>query len=291
VTVSSRIDSSRRAVLLASCPDQRGLVAHLAQYIYENNGNILDSDQHTDREAGLFATRLEWELDGFRIPEDQMQSHFGALAKRFQLSWSLHFLPHSARLAVFVSKQDHCLLDLLARQRSQELGGEIVLIVSNHEELASIAQQFSIPFHYVPKQPSTKLQQEQWELELLASHRIDLLVLAKYMQVLSSEFLAKAPQTINIHHSFLPAFPGASPYHKAFARGVKIIGATAHYVTEALDEGPIIEQDVSRVSHRDSVQDMIRKGKDLEKAALARAVYLHLQRRVLVYHNKTIVFD
>ncbi len=284
-------ESIERAVLLASCPDQRGLVAQLAQFIYEHNGNILDSDQHTDREAGLFATRLEWELEGFHIPRGEIAQRLKPLAEKFRLSWSLHFMPQKPRIAVFVSKQDHCLLDLLARQRAAELGGEIVLIISNHKDLAPIAEQFGISFFHFPIQNEDKVQQEAKELALLNEHRIDLMILAKYMQVLSSEFLQKAPPTINIHHSFLPAFPGASPYHKAFARGVKIIGATAHYVTQDLDEGPMSEQDGTRGSHRDSVQDMIRKGKDLEKSALARAVYLHLQRRVLVYHNKTIVFD
>ncbi len=285
------IESQNRAILLACCPDQKGLVAKLSQFIYEHQGNIVDSDQHTDHEAGVFATRIEWELDGFGIAADAIHSRLAPLAASLQLQWTLHLRPKETPIAVFVSRQDHCLIDLLARQRSGDFGGRIALIVSNHRELAPIAAQFGVPFFYFPISAEIKAQQERDTLKLLKEHRIELVVLAKYMQVLSQDFLTALPPVINIHHSFLPAFPGASPYQRAFARGVKLIGATAHYVTQDLDEGPIIEQDVSRVSHRDAVADMIRRGKDLEKIVLARAVYLHLQSRVLVYHNKTIVFD
>jgi formyltetrahydrofolate deformylase len=280
-----------RAVLLACCRDQKGLVARLSQFIYERGGNIIDSDQHTDHEAGIFATRLEWELEGFSVARQDVRQSFAPLLTELGMRWSLHFTDEKPRIAIWVSKQEHCLIDLLGRQRSGDIQGSIELIVSNHEELRSIADQFHVPFRSFPITAETKGQQEHAELALLREHRIDLIVLAKYMQVLSAEFLRAAPQVINIHHSFLPAFPGANPYHRAFARGVKIIGATAHFVTEELDEGPIIDQDVCRVSHRDSPQDMIRKGKDLEKIVLARAVYLYLEHRVLVYGNKTIVFD
>ncbi|WP_141732612.1 formyltetrahydrofolate deformylase [Oligoflexus tunisiensis] len=282
---------SVRAILLASCRDQRGVVARLSRFIYERNGNITDADQHRDPEADIFCTRLEWELDGFRVPRDQIAGEFAATAQELGLTWSLHFTDKRPRVSIWVSKQDHCLIDLLGRQRSGDLRADIGLIISNHAELESIAEQFHVPFVHLPITPTTKAAQEQRALELLRWHQIDLVVLAKYMQVLSPDFLKIFPQVINIHHSFLPAFPGASPYHQAFSRGVKIIGATAHYVTQDLDEGPIIEQDVGRVSHRDSVKDLVRKGKDLEKIVLARAVYQHVERRVLVYGNKTVVFD
>ena len=232
--------------------------------------------------AKIFATRLEWELNGFQIARDQLPDKIRSLAQELHLEYSLHFNEQTPRIAVFVTRQEHCLLDLLARQLAGELGGTINLIISNHKTLEPLARQFGIPYFCFPIEPNNKREQELAEIEILRKHNIELVVLAKYMQVLSSDFLKQAPRVINIHHSFLPAFPGANPYHKAFARGVKVIGATAHYVTEDLDEGPIIEQDVSRVTHRDSVQDMIRKGKDLEKMALARAIYLHLQRRVLL---------
>jgi formyltetrahydrofolate deformylase len=282
---------SVRAILLASCRDQRGVVARLSRFIYERNGNITDADQHRDPEADIFCTRLEWELDGFRVPREQIAQEFADTAQELGLAWSLHFTDIKPRLSIWVSKQDHCLIDLLGRQRSGDLRADIGLIISNHASLESIAEQFHVPFVHLPITPETKAAQEKRALELLRWHKIDLVVLAKYMQVLSPDFLEAFPQVINIHHSFLPAFPGAGPYHQAFSRGVKIIGATAHYVTQDLDEGPIIEQDVGRVSHRDSVKDLVRKGKDLEKIVLARAVYQHVERRVLVYGNKTVVFD
>lgn len=279
------------ATLLISCPDQKGLVAKIASFIYANGGNIIHADQHTDFAAGLFLTRLEWQLEGFNLPRDIIGTAFNAIAQPLQATWQLHFSDTVPRIAIWVSKQDHCLYDLLWRQRSRELNVDIPLIISNHPNLGAIAEQFNIDYHYSPITQDTKRDQEKKQLELLKKHKIDLVVLAKYMQVLSLEFIAQFPTIINIHHSFLPAFAGANPYHRAYDRGVKIIGATAHYATADLDEGPIIEQDVVRVSHRDSVEDLIRKGKDLERVVLARAVRLHLQNRVLVYGNRTVVFE
>ncbi|MCW6038371.1 formyltetrahydrofolate deformylase [Spirulina subsalsa FACHB-351] len=278
------------ATLLVSCPDQKGLVAKIADFIYSYGGNIIHADQHTDFQQGLFLTRLEWQLEGFNLPREVIDPAFGAIAKPLNATWQLHFSDTIPRLAIWVTKQDHCLLDLLWRWQAKELTVDIPLIMSNHAKLKPIAEQFGIDFHHVPITQETKLEQEAKQLELLEKYQIDLVVLAKYMQILSADFVSKFPQIINIHHSFLPAFPGANPYQRAYERGVKIIGATAHYVTANLDEGPIIEQDVVRISHRDTVQDLIRKGKDLERLVLARAVRFHLQNRVLVYGNRTVVF-
>lgn len=278
------------ATLLISCPDQKGLVAKFANFIYSNGGNIIHADQHTDFSAGLLLTRLEWQLEGFNLPREIIGPAFNAIAQPLQASWQLHFSDVIPRIAIWVSKQDHCLFDLIWRQKSGEFQAQIPLIISNHPDLGETAQQFGIDYHTLPVTKETKSVQEAKQLELLRHYKIDLVVLAKYMQVLSPDFLTKFPHIINIHHSFLPAFPGANPYHRAYDRGVKIIGATAHYATADLDEGPIIEQDVVRVSHRDSVEDLIRKGKDLERVVLARAVRLHLQNRVLVYGNRTVVF-
>ncbi|MDX2241310.1 MAG: formyltetrahydrofolate deformylase [Leptolyngbyaceae cyanobacterium bins.302] len=282
--------SSPTATLLISCPDQKGLVAKFANFIYANGGNIIHADQHTDFSVGLLLTRLEWQLEGFNLPREIIGAAFNAIAQPLQANWELHFSDTIPRIAVWVSKQDHCLFDLIWRHRAGELHAEIPLILSNHPNLEEIAQQFNIDYEYIPVSKETKEQQELKQLEILDEYQINLVVLAKYMQVLSPNFLAKFPTVINIHHSFLPAFAGANPYHRAYDRGVKIIGATAHYATVDLDEGPIIEQDVVRVSHRDSVDDLIRKGKDLERVVLARAVRLHLQNRVLVYGNRTVVF-
>ncbi|MGA7932369.1 MAG: formyltetrahydrofolate deformylase [Kovacikia sp.] len=281
---------SPTATLLVSCPDQKGLVAKLANFIFANGGNIIHADHHTDFAAGLFLSRIEWQLEGFHLPREIISPAFNAIAQPLQASWQLHFSDTVPRIAVWVSRQDHCLFDLIWRQRSGEFNAEIPLIISNHEDLGAIAQQFSIAYHHLPMTPTNKPEQEDRQLELLQQHRIDLVILAKYMQILSPAFIAHFPTVINIHHSFLPAFAGANPYQRAYERGVKIIGATAHYVTPDLDEGPIIEQDVVRVSHRDNVADLIRKGKDLERVVLARAVRLHLQNRVLIYGNRTVVF-
>ncbi|MGF1571231.1 MAG: formyltetrahydrofolate deformylase [Nodosilinea sp.] len=281
---------SPTAILLVSCPDQKGLVAKIANFIYANGGNILHADQHCDPAAGLFLSRLEWELKGFNLPRDIIGPAFNAIAQPLGADWQLHFSDAVPRLAIWVSHQDHCLLDLLWRHQAREFRAEIPLIISNHPHLQPVADQFGIDFYHLPITKDTKAQQEQQQLKLLRQYAIDLVVLAKYMQVLSPEFLTEFTQVINIHHSFLPAFMGANPYQRAYQRGVKIIGATAHYVTSDLDEGPIIEQDVVRISHRDDVKELIRKGKDVERMVLARAVRLHLQNRTLVYGNRTVVF-
>lgn len=278
------------ATLLVSCPDQQGLVAKIANFIYANGGNIIHADHHTDLEAGLFLSRIEWQLEGFNLPRHLINEAFSAIATPLQAKWQLHFSDTVPKIAIWVSKQDHCLYDLLWRIKSKELKAEVGLIISNHPDLAPIAQQFNIEYHHLPINKDNKKEQELKQLELLKKAEIDLVILAKYMQVLSPDFIKKFPNIINIHHSFLPAFIGAKPYHQAYSRGVKIIGATAHYVTQDLDAGPIIEQDVVRISHRDTVQDLIRKGKDLERIVLARGVRLHLQNRVLVYRNRTVVF-
>jgi formyltetrahydrofolate deformylase len=282
--------TSPTATLLVSCPDQKGLVAKIANFIYSNGGNIIHADQHTDFTAGLFLTRIEWQLNDFNLPREVIAPAFAAIAKPLQATWQLHFSDTIPRLAIWVTKQDHCLLDLLWRQQAKEMPAHIPLIISNHLQLQPIAKQFGIDFHHIPIDKDNKIEQEAKQLELLNQHKIELVVLAKYMQILSADFISQFPKIINIHHSFLPAFAGANPYHRAYERGVKIIGATAHYATAELDEGPIIEQDVVRVSHRDDVADLIRKGKDLERVVLARAVRLHLQNRVLVYGNRTVVF-
>jgi formyltetrahydrofolate deformylase len=281
---------SATATLLFSCPDTQGLVAKLANFIYSNGGNIIQADQHTDFAADLFLTRIEWQLDGFNLPREVIEPAFSAIASPMNASWRIHFSDVVPRIAIWVSKQNHCLLDLLWRQQAGELNAEISMIMSNHGDLKPIADQFGIDFHHIPITKETKAQQELKQLELLQAQNIDLVVLAKYMQVLSADFVKEFPRVINIHHSFLPAFAGANPYQRAYERGVKIIGATAHYATPDLDEGPIIEQDVIRVSHRDSTPDLIRKGKDLERMVLARAVRSHLQHRVLIYGNRTVVF-
>ncbi|NJM62113.1 MAG: formyltetrahydrofolate deformylase [Oscillatoriales cyanobacterium RU_3_3] len=278
------------ATLLIACPDRQGLVALLANFIASHNGNIIHADHHTDFTAGLFLSRLEWQLDNFDLKTEEIAPAFSEVVKDLQASWQLHFSDRIRRIAIWVSRQDHCLLDLIWRQKAQEMRCEIPLIVSNHENLRSIAAQYGIDFEYVPITKDNKVIQEAQQLEILQKYNIDLVVLAKYMQILSQDFTVKFPKIINIHHSFLPAFVGAKPYDRAYERGVKIIGATAHYVTPDLDAGPIIEQDVVRVSHRDEVSDLVRKGKDLERVVLARAVRFHLQNRVLVYGNRTVVF-
>ncbi len=284
-------NTSPTATLLISCPDQQGLVAKIANFIYANGGNIIHADQHTDFAAGLFLTRIEWQLHGFNLPRQLIGPAFRAIAQPLCANWKLHFSDTVPRIAIWASKQDHCLIDLIWRQRAQEFSAQIPLIISNHPDLKIIAEQFGIDYEYISITGDNKLEQESKQLELLENYNINLVVLAKYMQIISQDFIAKFPTIINIHHSFLPAFVGANPYHKAFERGVKIIGATAHYVTPDLDAGPIIEQDVVRVSHRDEVNDLIRKGKDLERVVLARAVRFHLENRVLVYGNKTVVFE
>jgi formyltetrahydrofolate deformylase len=280
------------AILLVSCPDRRGLVFQIAEFVSRNNGNIVHADHHIDSQSGLFLMRVEWELDEFRIAPDEIAVQFAPIGEAMNMQWQIHFSQRPQRIAIMVSKYSHCLYDLLLRNAAGELPGTIALISSNHADLEALGQRFGIPFYIFPIGPANKREQEQKQLELLARERIDLIVLARYMQILSSEFTASySNRIINIHHSFLPAFIGSQPYHQAYQRGVKLIGATSHYVTEQLDDGPIIEQDVIRISHRDSVEDLIRKGRDLEKIVLARGVRLHLEFRVLPYGGKTAVFD
>ena len=280
------------ATLLVSCPDRPGIVAALAQLLYGHGANILDSDQHSDLEAGMFFQRIRFDQSQLRTDKGTLENAIGEVADRFRMDWRLEEENRPKRIAVFVSKVDHCLYDLLLRERSGELNGKIELIVSNHEKLHEVAEQFSLPFHRFPITKENKLDQEARELELLAEHEVDLVVLARYMQIVTDDFISHFPSRIlNIHHSFLPAFIGGRPYHQAYERGVKLIGATAHYATPDLDEGPIVEQDVVRCSHQDSVKDLIRKGRDLERVVLGRAVRWHLEDRVLVYGNKTVVFE
>ncbi|MBP7829801.1 MAG: formyltetrahydrofolate deformylase [Kiritimatiellae bacterium] len=279
------------AILLISCPDQRGIVAALSGFIAAENGNILHLDQHVDVEQNVFFARVEWELEGFRIPRERLGEALARLAAPRRMDWQLFFSDRRPRVAIFVSTQSHCLYDLLARHEAGELDADIPLVIGNHSDLRPAAERFGIPFHLVPVNKDSRAALEEQELRLLEAERVDTVVLARYMQILSGEFVRRFPnRIINIHHSFLPAFPGAKPYHSAHARGVKIVGATAHYVTERLDEGPIIEQDVVRVSHRQTVADLVRQGQDLEKIVLARAVLWHLQKKVLVYNNKTVIF-
>ena len=280
------------AVFLLSCPDQRGIVAAVSDFVYRNHGNIVSADQHSDEEQGTFLQRIEWELSGFRLPREAIGEAFRPIAERFGMSWDLRFSDHVPRVAIFVSRLDHCLHDLLWRQRIGELRAEVAFVISNHPDLRSVAEAFGVPFHVHETEPETRGASAEAMLRRLQEGGIELVVLARYMQVLPPAFVASLPsRIINIHHSFLPAFAGARPYHQAHERGVKVIGATAHYVTAQLDQGPIIEQEVARVSHRDSVADLIRKGRDLERVVLARAVNLHLAHGVLVYGNKTVVFD
>lgn len=279
------------AILLISCPDRKGEVATIADFIYRHNRNILHADEHGDEESGLFLMRVEFDPREFDIPLDDFGKYFSPVAETFAMRWRLAQSAHRQRMVIFVSKYDHCLVDLLYRHQSGELACDILLIISNHPDNKPIAEFYKIPYAVVPVAKDNKAQAEAQIHALIAEHKPDFMVLARYMQILSNEFVNRYPrQIINIHHSFLPAFVGARPYHQAFERGVKLIGATSHYVTEELDDGPIIEQDVVRVSHRDTVEDLIRKGRDLEKIVLSRAVRLHVENRVLLYGNKTVVF-
>lgn len=275
------------------CPDQKGLVAAVTDFLFKNNGNILSLDQHVDAQAGRFFMRVEWELNGFSIPEEKIDDYFGTLiGYKFQMEWQLYVSNRKPRMAVFVTKMSHCLYDILQRYKSGEWAVEIPVIISNHDFLSKVAERFDIPFEVFPITKENKAQMEQRELERLQELGVDFIVLARYMQILSDQLIDAYPnKIINIHHSFLPAFKGAKPYHSAFNRGVKIIGATSHYVTADLDEGPIIEQDVRRISHKDNVEDLVRIGKDLEKVVLSRAIWLECQHKILPYRNKTIVFD
>ena len=279
------------AILLITCPDRKGEVATIADFIYGHNGNILHADEHGDEESGLFLMRVEFDPKEFDIDLGNFAKHFSPIADTFGMTWRLAQSSHRQRLIIFVSKYDHCLVDLLYRHKSGELACEIPLIISNHPDNREIADFYGIPYAIVSAIKENKSEAESRIHALIEQHRPDFMVLARYMQILSNEFVNHYPRrVINIHHSFLPAFVGARPYHQAFERGVKLIGATSHYVTEVLDDGPIIEQDVVRVSHRDTVEDLIRKGRDLEKVVLSRAVRAHVENRVLVYGNKTVIF-
>jgi formyltetrahydrofolate deformylase len=289
---SSVTGKNPSAILLISCPDQQGIDAAVTHFISEHNGNIIHLDQHVDFEENVFFMRIEWELEPFDIARHEIAKQIEPLAADFQMNWDLRFSDNRQRMALFVSKMPHCLYDILARWQSGEWDVDIPLIISNHEDLAPLAEKADIDFHHVPITKATKQEQEAREVDLLKAHDIDFVVLARYMQIVSPTLLQHFPnRMINIHHSFLPAFPGAKPYHSAYARGVKIIGTTSHYVTEDLDAGPIIAQDVIRVSHKDTVTDLVRKGRDLEKIVLSRAIWAHLQNKILVYNNKTVIFE
>jgi formyltetrahydrofolate deformylase len=284
------------AILLISCPDRKGEVATIADFVYRHGGNILHADEHADEESGLFLMRVEFDPKDFDIDLSDRDladftKHFSPIAEKFQMKWGLAQSSHHPRMIILVSKYDHCLVDLLYRQKSGELACDIPLIISNHPDNRPIADFYEIPYSVITIAKDNKPQAEQQIHSLIEAYKADFMVLARYMQILSNDFVNRYPQRIiNIHHSFLPAFIGARPYHQAFERGVKLIGATSHYVTEVLDDGPIIEQDVVRVSHRDTVEDLIRKGRDLEKVVLSRAVRWHVENRVLLYGNKTVVF-
>ena len=283
------------AILLLHCPDKRGIITEITKFITDNNGNIVYLDQYVDRQDGMFFMRLEWELDGFVIPREKLGEYFQTLyATRYDMTFNLYFNDVKPRMAIFVSKMSHCLYDLLARYNAGEWNVEIPCIVSNHEDLRYVAEKFGIPYYVwsIKKDHSNKAEVEQAEMELLKKERVTFIVLARYMQIISEQMIAAYPHhIINIHHSFLPAFIGAKPYHQAWERGVKIIGATSHYVTTELDAGPIIEQDVVRISHKDTPESLVLKGRDLEKIVLSRAVTKHIERKILTYNNKTIIFS
>jgi len=287
-----KTNRSRSITLLISCPDRKGIVATVTNFIALHNGNVIHLEQHVDLEENVFFMRVEWDESGFDLPYGRIASAFRKIADDFKMRWELRDSDTVPRMAVFVSKEPHCLYDILSRVRSGEWTVNVPLVIGNHPDLAPVARRFGVPFHAFPITRAGKAKQERKELSLLQKHGVDFIVLARYMQILSPDFVRRYPnRIINIHHSFLPAFPGAKPYHSAYARGVKIVGATSHYVTSRLDTGPIIEQDVIHVSHKDSVEDLVRKGKDLEKVVLARAVWRHLQNKVLVYNNKTVIFE
>lgn len=280
------------ATLLITCPDTRGIVASIADFLYQHNANILHADQHQDAENNLFLMRVEWDLANFNLTEADFAAEFTPIASKFNMTWQLKLSQHKTRVAIMVSQYDHCLADLLHRHKTGELTCEIPLVISNHRDTETLVKFYGIDFHYLPMTKETKTEVEAAEFKLFEQYDIDLIVLARYMQILSADFVARYPQRIiNIHHSFLPAFIGAKPYHRAFERGVKLIGATGHYVTEVLDEGPIIEQDIDRISHRDQVEDLIQKGRDLERVVLSKAVRWHIEHRILLYANKTVIFD
>ena len=279
--------------MLIHCPDEKGIIFSVTNYISRNNGNIVDLDQHVDSEQKIFFMRVEWTLSDFNIPRENIGAHFGSeVAQKYQMQYTIHFRDEKIRMALMVSKMDHCFNDILSRYKSGEWNVEIPLIISNHPDMEETANRFGVPYHYIPVSKQTKVEQEKKQLQLLSDHNIDFVVLARYMQILSENFIKDySNRIINIHHSFLPAFPGAKPYHSAHERGVKIIGATSHYVTKELDAGPIIAQSTANISHKDRVEDLLRKGRDIEKVVLSRAIWYHVNRRILSYGNRTIIFD
>lgn len=283
------------AILLLHCPDQPGIISEITKFITDNHGNIVYLDQYVDREDGMFFMRIEWELENFLIPRGKIADYVQTLyAQKYSITFNLYFNDERPRMAIFVSKMSHCLYDLLARYKAGEWNVDIPCIVSNHEDLRYVAEQFGIPYYVwsIKKDHSNKKEVEEAEMKLLRDNHITFIVLARYMQIISDEMVAAYPHhIINIHHSFLPAFIGAKPYYQAWERGVKIIGATSHYVTAELDAGPIIEQDVTRISHKDTPESLVLKGKDLEKIVLSRAVSKHIERKILTYHNKTVIFS
>ncbi len=291
-TAAKKIVVKNTATLLITCPDSKGIVAAIADFLYQHNANILHADQHQDAENNLFLMRVEWDLAGFSLLPSDFEQHFAEIASRFSMEWQLKLSQKPLRVAIMVSQYDHCLADLLHRHKNGELVCDIPLIISNHRETEALAKFYGVDFHHIVVNKDNKPAAEAEQFALFAQYEIDLIVLARYMQILSPDFVARYPkQIINIHHSFLPAFIGARPYHRAFERGVKLIGATGHYVTEVLDEGPIIEQDIDRISHRDQVEDLIQKGRDLERIVLSKAVRWHIENRILLYANKTVIFD
>jgi formyltetrahydrofolate deformylase len=280
------------AILLVQCPDRKGLDATIAEFIYRYDGNILHFEQHQAGEERYYLARVEWDLTDFRLDLNDFDGAFGPVAQKFGMNWVMNLSNRRPRVAIFVSKYDHCLVDLLYRQRNGELACDFPLMISNHPDAKIHADFYGVPLQVIPVNKENKPQAEAQQIELLEKNKIDLVVLARYMQVLSSDFIATYPMpVINIHHSFLPAFIGGKPHHQAYVRGVKLIGATAHYVTEVLDDGPIIEQGVTRISHRDSLEDLVEKGRDLEKVVLSRAVRWHIENRILLYGNKTVIFE
>jgi formyltetrahydrofolate deformylase len=281
-----------KLTILINCPDQSGIIRSVTTFVHQQQGNVVYLDQHVDKQAGVFFMRLKSEFEQ-DIDLNKFKEDFGQeLATRFQMEWDAYTDGYKPKMAIFVSKYNHCLYDLLSRYNSGELAVEVPFILSNHKDLEYVADQFGIPYFHIPVTKENKAEAEDRQLELLAEYGVDFIVLARYMQIVSPKVIDVFPQKIiNIHHSFLPAFAGAKPYHAAFERGVKIIGATSHYVTEDLDEGPIIEQDVTAVSHTHSVKDFIAKGRDLERIVLSRAVQLHVARKTMVYNNKTVIFS
>lgn len=285
-------ENNLTAILLLSCKDRIGLVSRIAHFVFERGGNIIELDEHVDVNEKYFFVRIAWDMKNFSIPPSEVVEAFTPLAKEFNATWRINFTGQNLRVGIFVSKYDHCLREILWRQRMSEFNIDIPLIISNHEDLKPLAEHYKIPYYVFPVKEENKLEQEKKELALLKEKNVDTIVLARYMQILTPRIIDKYKnQIINIHHSFLPAFVGSNPYKQAYERGVKIIGATSHYVTKELDDGPIIEQDIIRISHKDTVKDLIRKGRDLERLILARALYFHSEHRILVHGKKTIIFE